>query len=264
MPALARTAATDEPRAIPALTKRNVSPDPVELSRPLEDDEFDELDRFLLSDAAPDETLTLSALDGYQTALVIGPTTVMPSRWLPGVWGDTGDAAPDFATLAQAERIMAMLLRHMNGIVAEFETDPAAFEPMFDTHEFKGREYLCGEAWAIGFMKGVELARADWQPLFDHAEMVEVLRPLHLLGSEYIAGEEEKLVETPARREKLTRRIPQSLAAIHAFWLPYRVAAHADRAPVRRTGPKVGRNDPCPCGSGVKFKKCCGAEATRH
>ncbi|HVU15876.1 MAG TPA: YchJ family protein [Candidatus Didemnitutus sp.] len=30
---------------------------------------------------------------------------------------------------------------------------------------------------------------------------------------------------------------------------------------VRRESPKVGRNDPCPCGSGKKFKKCCGAEA---
>ena len=29
--------------------------------------------------------------------------------------------------------------------------------------------------------------------------------------------------------------------------------------PVRRAAPKVGRNDPCPCGSGKKFKKCCGA-----
>lgn len=28
--------------------------------------------------------------------------------------------------------------------------------------------------------------------------------------------------------------------------------------PVRRAEPKVGRNDPCPCGSGRKFKKCCG------
>ena len=28
--------------------------------------------------------------------------------------------------------------------------------------------------------------------------------------------------------------------------------------PVRRTEPKVGRNDPCPCASGKKFKKCCG------
>jgi preprotein translocase subunit SecA len=29
--------------------------------------------------------------------------------------------------------------------------------------------------------------------------------------------------------------------------------------PVRRDGPKIGRNDPCPCGSGQKFKKCHGA-----
>ena len=28
---------------------------------------------------------------------------------------------------------------------------------------------------------------------------------------------------------------------------------------VRRDTPKVGRNDPCPCGSGKKYKKCCGA-----
>jgi len=29
-------------------------------------------------------------------------------------------------------------------------------------------------------------------------------------------------------------------------------------APIRSTAPKVGRNDPCPCGSGKKYKKCCG------
>lgn len=31
-------------------------------------------------------------------------------------------------------------------------------------------------------------------------------------------------------------------------------------APFVRDQPKVGRNDPCPCGSGGKFKKCCGAK----
>lgn len=33
------------------------------------------------------------------------------------------------------------------------------------------------------------------------------------------------------------------------------------RDPVRNEGPKVGRNDPCPCGSGKKYKKCCGTAA---
>ena len=34
----------------------------------------------------------------------------------------------------------------------------------------------------------------------------------------------------------------------------------APAVPIRKDEPKVGRNDPCPCGSGRKYKKCCGAE----
>lgn len=33
---------------------------------------------------------------------------------------------------------------------------------------------------------------------------------------------------------------------------------HASLKPIIRDAPKVGRNDPCPCGSLKKFKKCCG------
>ncbi|HNV24361.1 MAG TPA: SEC-C metal-binding domain-containing protein, partial [Candidatus Omnitrophota bacterium] len=36
------------------------------------------------------------------------------------------------------------------------------------------------------------------------------------------------------------------------------ISASAKQAPIRHDGPKVGRNDPCPCGSGKKYKKCCG------
>jgi preprotein translocase subunit SecA len=41
-----------------------------------------------------------------------------------------------------------------------------------------------------------------------------------------------------------------------------RLAGAGDYEPVQRvqrTGDKIGRNDPCPCGSGKKYKKCCGA-----
>jgi preprotein translocase subunit SecA len=37
-------------------------------------------------------------------------------------------------------------------------------------------------------------------------------------------------------------------------------AGDASQPTQRRTGEKVGRNDPCPCGSGKKYKKCHGAE----
>lgn len=36
---------------------------------------------------------------------------------------------------------------------------------------------------------------------------------------------------------------------------------HHKQETVVREGPKIGRNDPCPCGSGKKYKKCCGAAA---
>jgi preprotein translocase subunit SecA len=39
-------------------------------------------------------------------------------------------------------------------------------------------------------------------------------------------------------------------------------AAQDEGKPMRRDQPKVGRNDPCPCGSGKKYKKCHGAVAT--
>ena len=32
---------------------------------------------------------------------------------------------------------------------------------------------------------------------------------------------------------------------------------YVPQEPVVRQSPKIGRNDPCPCGSGKKFKKCC-------
>ena len=40
---------------------------------------------------------------------------------------------------------------------------------------------------------------------------------------------------------------------------PPSAAEPTKQAPVQRQTPKVGRNDPCPCGSGKKYKKCCGA-----
>src|SRR5438128_7313973 len=100
------------------MTSRFTSP--TSLADPLTDDEIEELETFLLSDITSDETLTLSGLDGYLTALAIGPVTVAPSHWLPGVWGPTPEHAPEFESLEQAQRVLGLVMRHMNGIVGEF------------------------------------------------------------------------------------------------------------------------------------------------
>ena len=235
---------------------------------PLLEKEIDELDQFLLSDFTSDETMVMSGLDGYLTAIVIGPKTVMPSLWLPRVWGATEDDAPEFETAEQAQHILTLIMRHMNGIAWSLQHDPDAFDPMFDsfTYPSKRREFVDGEAWAHGFMQGVALTREYWQPLFDNAAMLQSLRPIHLLGSDDLTDEEETLTLTPAQREKITEAIPAGVATIYRFWRARRDACGMDLVAgtnVRRT-PKTGRNEPCPCGSGKKFKKCCGAARTAH
>jgi uncharacterized protein len=238
------------------------------ISTPLSDDELEELDRFLLSEPTSDETMLLDMLDGYLTAIVIGPTTILPSRWLPGMWGPSEDDEPHFETPEQAQRILELVMRHMNGIVWTLQYDPDAFDPLLNTMQYEGdpHEYVDGEMWAVGFMDGIELCRQDWQPLFDDPAAKEALRPIYLLGAKEITKAEEKLTRWPAQREVLTKQIAASVAAIYRFWLPRRKEQHASllASTVRREEPKVGRNDPCPRGSGKKFKKCCGATPTLH
>jgi hypothetical protein len=77
--------------------------------RPPSEEEIGELDVFLMSDATPDDCMDIVALDGFLTALVIGPKLVPPSVWLPLVWGD--EEAPAFESSVQAERIIGLVMR---------------------------------------------------------------------------------------------------------------------------------------------------------
>lgn len=225
--------------------------------------ERDELNAFLLSSLTSDETMMLDTLDGYLTAIVIGPVSLKPSQWLPMVWGPKVSDEPAFETMEQAQHVLDLILRHMNGIVESMRRDVDAHQPIFDTvvYENDPREYTDAEMWAHGFMTGIALCRKDWQPFFDESDAAEVLRPIHLLGSDDVAPEELALTETPGQREEIGRQIPASVAGICRYWQPIRSAEVGlmDTAGIRRDQPKVRRNDPCPCGSGKKFKKCCGA-----
>lgn len=241
---------------------------PAKMTEPLSDEELDQLDSFLLSDLTSDETMMLDCLDGYLTAIVTGPVTLNPSEWLPRVWGPTAKDEPAFETMEQAQHIFELIMRHMNGIIGTLQHDPDAFEPVFDSAVYPDspREYVDGEMWACGFMAGINLNRKDWQALFDDPNSSGVLRPIHLLGADDVTEAEEELSKTPAQREELSKQIPSSVAWIYRFWLPYRdaIIERTIATSFQREHSKVGRNDPCPCGSGKKFKKCCGTATVLH
>lgn len=231
-------------------------------------EEMDELEAFLVSDATSDETMLLECLDGFLTAIVSGPVTLMPSQWLPRVWGPSARDEPTFDSMDQAMHITGLIMRHMNGIIASLQNDPEGFEPIVDifTRSSDSHEYADGEMWAHGYMTGLNLNRKNWEEFFRHKDSEEVLRPILLLGDDDLPEDQRHLSETPQQREKLTEQLPRSVAWIYRFWLPFRQAIYERTvaATYRREHPKTGRNDPCPCGSGEKFKKCCGAIVLLH
>ena len=63
-----------------------------------------------------------------------------------------------------------------------------------------------------------------------------------------------------AKRQETVKITGAALEAIHSVDGGAKIGTNVDRT-IRNEGPKIGRNDPCPCGSGKKYKNCCGKNA---
>ena len=230
------------------------------LDEPLSDKEFDELDDFLLSDRCAEDSMTMDTLHGYLTALVIGPEQVLLGEWLPHVWGPSLKDAPKFKSDKEYEKIVGLIARYMNEIAITLEVAPKEYEPLFCEQEHKGKALLDGEAWAWGFWEGINLRAKAWEPIW-HSNLATVVRPIYLLGAEELEEEEMALREDPVQRHKLAVEVEAAIPEIYRYWLPHRKSAVKT---IQRDAPKVGRNDDCSCGSGKKFKKCCGLNAAEN
>ncbi len=229
----------------------------MQLDQPLSDKEFNELDKFLLSDRSSDDAMTMDTLHGYMTAIAIGPETIMPAEWLPKVWGEDASATPKWKNAKEEEQIVNLIMRFMNEVLVTFEVAPKEFEPLFCEHEHEGDTLIDAEAWCWGFWEGMELRSGSWDPIWT-SDLAPLMRPIYLLGADEIEESELAEVDNPAKGHKLALEIEANLPAIYKFWVPLRKPAVQT---IKRDEPKVGRNDDCPCGSGKKYKKCCGADS---
>lgn len=235
-----------------------------DIPEPLTSEELDALERYLL-DLNAEEGMTLDMLDGFLHAVAIGPVTVMPSRWLPKVWGQhEGAMMPPTDSLDEVNHWLGVVMRHFNSIVWGFEQRPPLVAPCWATVRYSdSEEFDDAEMWAYGFTEGVKLSQAAWQTLLDDTDGQRWYRPMGLLGEDDFSADQDALTRTPEQRAALAAEIEASLLHIHAFWLPRRQAL-GGRQQAQRMSTKVGRNEPCPCGSGKKFKKCCGTPSELH
>ena len=204
--------------------------DPASNNTPLTDEELGALDE-LLQTLPVDGAMTLDGMDGYLTALLVGPVPLaaQPSAdWLPGVWGgdpEPGSAAP-FASNQKKKRTTVLLLRHLQALHVQLATDPANWEPVFSVAE--GNEALGGELadateWCLGFLQATDLAPEAWAPLFDDPTLGPLLAPIRLLGEGEDApasaggeGDEALDLDDPVVRDQLSRAAAEAVLALHA------------------------------------------------
>lgn len=227
-----------------------------DLNVPLSEEEIEELDDFLMSDATHEDAMDISMLDGFLTALAIGPNNLPPSRWMPVIWG----GSMTWENESVAKRMMSLVFRHANDILFTLRSYPDEFDPLLYENNHHGEKVPVIDEWCTGFIKGMALDEEAWRPLMESDEGNDMLFPIMLYGTE--AGWKQLRDDTSLaeRHAEFVTALGDSVMAIMDWWLPVRKA----KLTVRREEPKVGRNDPCPCGSGKKFKQCCGGQHTLH
>jgi hypothetical protein len=111
-----------------------------------------QLDKLLLN--LPTEAMLLSELDGYLTGIVVCPELVMPSEWLPGIWGAEDDE-PVFEDSRQAEKLMLLVMEHYNSIARGLNGSSGGFAPVFDVDT--RHDEVLWELWIDGFDQAMRL-----------------------------------------------------------------------------------------------------------
>ena len=190
---------------------------------------------------------------------------ILPSEWLPGVWG--GDH--EFGDVDEAEAAIAAVMGHYNRIARELAEHPEDYAPVLEIDP-NGGETL-REPWIDGFERAMRLRPDAWKEiaLSDDEEasasisMIVALNDFYYGRSELTEEAEDELDSmAPGLIPEFVRNLNAWTKSRHSGIRGGSVAQPDVRFGQEEPtsfGRKVGRNEPCPCGSGRKYKRCCGA-----
>jgi uncharacterized protein len=224
----------------------NVSP----RNGPLTEAELDRLAGFLQNSGG--QTMNIEELDGFFAALVAGPEVVLPSKYLPQVFGGAMEDTC-FTGIEEANDILGLIMRHWNQITATLRTGDVLLPILLEDDAGVSQ----GTDWARGFIRGTEMRRTGWAQLVNDEEYGGCMIPVMMLYHEH--DDDPELRPPPIGPEQRKNIIVQMAAGVmHAYrYFQRRTATPFGHTPRSSPG-KTGRNEPCPCGSGKKYKRCCG------
>ena len=234
-----------------------------------------------LRERHPEDTPQWEYCEGVLTALLCTRRAVPPDEWLPMLFGPGGGAI--FASegerthfmmhwLAREAQLRAGLQSAVDDLNDERALDPGVLDwrgllaslPEADRAEAAadGAPPPFAQVWAAGFLDATEYWADDWAPPRDKEIAESMADALDCLADLLEDERDPPAVNLYDEADPPSVSQARFDAFGEAIWAIYDLYAIA-RSLGPRVAPvhsdKVGRNDPCPCGSGKKYKKCCGA-----
>ena len=228
----------------------------------------------------PDSTPQWEYCEGVLTALLCTRRAVPPEEWLPMLFDREADEV--FASeserthfmmhwLAREAQLRAGMQSDVDDLNDERALDPGVLDwrgllatlPEAERAEAsaEGQPPPFAQAWAAGFLDATEYWADDWAPPRDKeiaAAMEDALDCFVDLLDDERDPPVLNLYDHDAAPSVSQARFDAFGEAIWAVYDLYDIARSLGPRIAPAFSVKIGRNEPCPCGSGKKYKKCCG------
>jgi uncharacterized protein len=197
-----------------------------------------------------EEEAVVSFANGFMTAAIVSPKLIDPSEWLPDLMETSAKELKD----EELEAVREVLMIGYRDILNSLAARDGSYSPYFWEDE-EGRPMT--RDWAEGFLVGMDLSKAAWDRVLEDNDRNVGFYPIFaLLQDEKILADIEKAGGL-SREEILLAAQAELPLVLEEF---FELSAHGSQcqeAALKEPVKRVGRNDPCPCGSGKKYKKCC-------
>ena len=192
-------------------------------------------------------TMRCDEVQGFMMALLSGPDALNPTNWLPEILGE--ESLFDAKERTEIERLVMAMAADMR-----MKLDEKILPDLWFYEDEAGNPDFY--TWCNAYLYALDIVPTDWFEAVDQEEFEDLFYPIMALGGIYDEEENGEVILHLNEKEltQLESDLPHVLLDIYWYWQ----AIINKPQTVRREGEKVGRNDPCPCGSGKKYKACCG------
>ncbi|MBF0421285.1 MAG: UPF0149 family protein [Magnetococcales bacterium] len=235
---------------------------------------WDDLDDML---SPYEEAFTIDVLCGFLYGIVITAELIRPSEWLPKIFGGE---IPEFESRDEGQGVIDLLMQAYNEFISQFQSGILGFP--YDYEDMDPKDFELVEHWCVGLSLGMSLRAEFWLPSEDPEDMDQVeeetaacisiveacsdIDNINEVFDHTKSGDPKVRNEGFDQGEMIAKMFGYLPKAVETLTLigARKAAERPDlTTPVQSVGSnKVGRNQSCPCGSGKKFKKCCGVSST--